>query len=343
MCESNDTTRVCNVWLKSVGNLTMTVSNRIGTLVISLLLIMITGCAAGTFSRDETPGQHFNRVMKEFAERCAEIKPRPNDRSCDRLKLKPADPMTTEEGRFAHSLKIPNPLPEDSGYKPGMTPEQYFDHLCKNEAGEFIYRMVENVEGLYMMRPRKEATDYELESLFALEDPYGYVLGEFDRPQDSYIQPSMGKYEFLEMPISEQSKDSGSSVQFKRYYRDENANPGRRYQTVINGQGVFVPYIVAEASVPAIKSRYGYTWRGISRPHDRELGISGGELIVLDLQTQEVLAVRRGFIRSGWMKNLTGTWWLTGRTCPTPGAKREHLFIKENLKPMAISASGKGK
>ncbi len=37
-------------------------------------------------------------------------------------KLKPANPLETEEGRFAHSIKIPNPVPADSGYKPGMTP-----------------------------------------------------------------------------------------------------------------------------------------------------------------------------------------------------------------------------
>jgi hypothetical protein len=60
-----------------------------------------------------------------------------------------------------------------------------------------------------------------------------------------------------------------------------------------------VPYIVAEAEVSKKKSRYSYTWRGIPRPHDREFGIAGGELILLDLETNEVLAVRRGYIRSG--------------------------------------------
>ena len=113
----------------------------------------------------------------------------PNDTACDILKLKPADPLATEEGRFAQSIKIPNPVPEDSGYKLGMTPEEYFDHLCKTEAGEFIYKTVENVEGLYMLRPRKEATDYELEHLYALEDPYGQAVGE-DRPPRGLLRPA---------------------------------------------------------------------------------------------------------------------------------------------------------
>jgi hypothetical protein len=251
--------------------------------------------------------------------------------------MQPADPLATEEGRFAHSIKIPSPIPEDSGYKPGMTPEQYFEHLCKTEAGEFIYKTVENVDGLYMMRPRKEVTDWELEHLYALEDPYGQVLGEDRLPQDSYVQPALGKYEFLEMPAP------GSERKYRRYYKDEHAHPNRQYQTAINGKSVFVPYIVAEAEVSITKSRYGYTWRGIQRPHDREFGIAGGELILLDLETNEVLAVRRGYIRSGWMKNLTGIWWLTGQVCPGIGAKREHLFVKQVLKPASISETKKEK
>lgn len=331
---SNDTTSVRNVRLKSVGNMAMTVGSRIGTVVVGLLLVMITGCAAGTFSRDETPGQHFDRVMKEFAEHCAKVTPRPNDRSCDRLKLKPADPLATEEGRFAHSLKIPNPLPEDSGYKPGMTPEQYFDHLCKTEAGEFIYRTVENVDGLYMMRLRESAkNDYLIEHLYAMEDPYGLVVGVRDSPQDNFVQPVIGKYQYVEIPLLKTSKAEGG-IRYRRYYRDENAYPGSQFPTAINGQFVRVPYVVAMTDISGIQSRYGYTWRGISRPHDRELGIAGGELIILDLQTNEVLGVRRSFVRSGSVRNnLTGVWWLTAGKCSKESLKMDSEFINEVLKP----------
>ncbi len=146
-----------------------------GLLMLGLGGLLIAGCATGLSAQNETPGQHFDRMMKEFAENCAKTKLKPNDRSCDRLKLKPADPLATEEGRFAHSIKIPNPVPLDSGYKPGMTSQEYFDHLCKTEAGEFIYKTVENVEGIYQMRPRESAkNDYLLEHLYAMEDPYGY-------------------------------------------------------------------------------------------------------------------------------------------------------------------------
>ena len=305
--------------------------NKPNAFIGAVIALLIAGCTGTLMAKDETPGQRFDREMKVFAENCAKAKLKPNDTACDILKLQPADPLATEEGRFAHSIEIPNTVPEDSGYKPGMTPEQYFDHLCKTEAGEFIYTTVENVEGLYMMRPRKRATDYELEHLYVLEDPYGHTTEESYLVQDTYVQPATGRYQFLEMLLPQSSSED---KQYRRYYRDKNAHPGRKYQTAINGQGVFVPYIVAEATVSDIKSRYGYTWRGINRPHDRELGIAGGELIVLELKTNEVLAIRRGYMRTGFVRNnLTGVWWLTGPSCPNRGTNLTFKFIQEVLKP----------
>jgi hypothetical protein len=43
------------------------------------------------------------------------------------------------------------------------------------------------------------------------------------------------------------------------------------------------------------------------------------------------------------MKNFTGIWWLTGEICPISGGKREHLFVKEVLKPVPMSVTGKEK
>lgn len=302
-----------------------------GLLVLSLGGLLIAGCAAGLSAKNETPGQRFDREMKVFAENCAKAKLKPNDTACDILKLKPADPLATEEGRFAHAIKIPNPVPADSGYKPGMTSEQYFDHLCKAEAGEFIYKTVENVEGLFMMRPRKRATDYELEHLYALEAPYIEVHGEYYNPGEYFVQPHIGKYQYLEVPLSKFQ----NGRQYKQYYRDETAHPGRQQQTAIDGQSVFVPYVVAERDTGSLKSKHGITWRGLTRPHDRELGIAGSELIVLDLETNEVLGVRRGFKRTGSVQNLTGVWWLSGQTCPKLTKKPDHWFVKEVLKPIA--------
>jgi len=303
--------------------------------------VVVIGCLIGLFGQvyaanGETVGERFENAMKKKAEYCTTHKIQPGNRRCGILKLTPADPLATEEGRYAHSIKIPNPVPEDSGYKSGMTSQEYFDHLCKTEAGEFIYKTVENVEGLYMMRPRKEATDNELEHLYALEDPYGHTNGEATMGEYDFVSPN--RYSYLERPtqlprISRATQQYGGSItgeQRSEAYARFSGYDARHLESM------------KRESVESLKSRYGFTWRDISRPHDRELGIAGGELIVLDLQTTEVLGVRRGFIRSGMVRNnLTGIWWLTGQTCPKYGYRNgrnkdfdlSYWFIGKVLKP----------
>lgn len=224
---------------------------------------------------------------------------------------KPADPLGTPEGRFAHSIKIPNPVPADSGYRPGMTSKQYFDHLCRTEAGEFIFKTVEEVEGLMMLRPRPFATDEMLMDRYALEDPFGQENWEATEPEKILVNPK--GYKYVEKPAG-----SGS----------DKINRFSGYSARWEGNTmVKTPMQVETTDIP--RSRYGYTWRGISREKDREFGIAGGELIVLDLKTREVLAVRRGYIRSGNVKaSRTGIWWLTGEVCPKP---RENMFSAEKF------------
>ena len=55
----------------------------------------------------------------------------------------------------------------------------------------------------------------------------------------------------------------------------------------------------------------------------------------MDLQTNDVLGVRRGFIRSGGVRNLTGIWWLGGQVCPVKKALSSSQFIQKILRPIA--------
>ncbi|GKS60331.1 hypothetical protein YTPLAS18_38580 [Nitrospira sp.] len=304
-------------------------------LVLTTTSLVGTSLAGAGLFDQETVGERFRKALKEIEAACGKRRLEPNEVCGAVAKLKPADPLATEEGRFAHSLKIPNPVPADSGYKPGMTSLEYFDHLCKTEAGEFIYNTVQNVDGLYMMRLRESAKDDDLlQHLYAMEDPYGLAVGVRDSPQDYFVQPAIGKYQYLEIPLPLATKKR-EGPRYRRYYRDEKAHPGSQFPTAINGQFVQVPYVVAVEEDFKTRSRYGYTWRGITRPHDRELGIAGGELIVLDLQNNEVLAARRSFVRSGSIRNnLTGVWWLTAEKCSKESLKTDTQFINEVLKPV---------
>jgi hypothetical protein len=222
---------------------------RVSVLIGAMISLVLVG-GSGCVSFAETPGERFQKVIKEMADLCQSKKLTATDSRCILPKMKPADPLATEEGRFAHSIKIPNPVPEDSGYKPGMTPEQYFEHLCKKEAGEFVYKTVENVDGIYMMRPRLKV-NYEYSHLYALEDPFG-----FEASKGFYVGPS--GYKYYEVPaVASTNQES----KYTRYFGYD----GRSIETL--------------QSIPDShrKSRYGYTWRGIVRPNDRENGIGGGK------------------------------------------------------------------
>ena len=226
----------------------------------------------------------------------------------DMIEVKTEDWLGTPEGRFAHSIRIPNPVPADSGYRPGMTQQEYYEHLCKNEAGEFIFKTADNVEGLYQIRPRRFYSHGELQHLYALEDPYGYWIGEWDNPGFEIVQPDLWKY--FEMHPSGRRNYRRSLQEFYHPSVYAEAPPGATIARFSGYNNQRYDSMRLEFDTKP-KARYGFTWRGVKRPMDREMGIAGGELIVLDLQTMEVMGVRRGY-------NVWNRGW-TGRMCPRYG------------------------
>lgn len=226
----------------------------------------------------------------------------------------PAQWVATPEGRFAHDLVIPNPVPADSGYRKGMSAEEYYRHLCDTEAGDFIFKTVDNVEGVYFARPPKSPSDQELMDRWKLEHPLQESKAQLwgDSPDGRavlFIDPPLATYQFYEEP----NLDPKAGQPYWRLsgykqgvdFKDENGKWGRIPAT---------PWKQEPISQP--KARYGLTWRGIHRPHDREHGIAGGELIAYDIQTNEVLAVFRNYAFSGRTKNTPdGVWWLTPGSC----------------------------
>jgi len=235
--------------------------------------------------------------------------------------------------------------PSQPTYKEGMRSEEYFKALCEAEAGEFVYKTVDEVEGFYEIRPRVEESDYALSDRYVVEDPFGYVMGNAMGSSKGtlYVQPYNGKYSFWETRgIYEKGTYKGKlGYLYTSYYRDlENIDSNARTAVIgfkkrAKGSGtvIYGPGIVKVKETPEVQSKYGYTWRGISRPHDRELGIAGGELLIIDLKTNEIVAVRRGFARSGYKKSQTGFWWLAPKICPQFKDKYQIDFIKSVLKP----------
>ena len=289
--------------------------------LIGAAAVLFAGCGGpGALGQGEREGRDvitakeiFDAMVKDMTERRAKQpwdKRRDAANPYDMIEVPVEDWLGTEEGRFAHSIKIPNPVPADSGYKPGMTQQEYYEHLCKNEAGEFIFKTADNVEGLYQIRPRRLYSHGEMQSLYALEDPYGYWVGEWDEVGFQFVGPDLWKY-FEIHPSARRHYNlahKNSKLWHESLFREP--PPGAtiaRYSG--NDNRTNISMSVEYDTKP--KARYGFTWRGVKRPMDREMGIAGGELIVLDLQTMEVMGVRRGY-------NVWNRGW-TGRMCPRYG------------------------
>ena len=216
------------------------------------------------------------------------------------------------EAKIAHSLKLPDsvpkPVPFDfskayrKSWLPG-TPKQsvqYFNHLCSTEAGEWIFRKVQNVEGFYFARPQGEPTTDTMTDPYGPEMPwiqrFFLLRGDYE-PLDQarwLIQPPLYNYRFVEQPRRNTKWQDGIKEPYVRLF-------GYTQEPMRRVDGSSTPYWREKTpmqviGIPALTARYGYTWRGLRRERDREFGIAGGELLIYDLKTQEVLAVRRQFL-----------------------------------------------
>jgi hypothetical protein len=325
--------------------------------MVSVTFLFMAGCAFVPIG-DQSVRDRFNAKLAEFERHCASgryneascrlirISPRNFD-SADMVRVEgqplpvPREWVATPQAKLAYSLKLPQPLSEDSGYRQSMTATEYFEHLCAKEAGEFIYRTVDKVEGLYQIRPRSREGQELSAHLYAVEDPYGHYSEGGD--QEIYVRPL--RYSYLESamqdwsktPISLRRKDWDESNyhapavddQIQRFFGGPNSRVRKEFD-----------------KLP--RSKFGYVWRGVRRPNDRDLGIAGGELIVFDLQTREVLAVRRGFLLAAIDEEPSPSGVLWGaKICPSynfpgqPGRSKafdfEYWFIRKVLKPMNLT------
>lgn len=248
----------------------------------------------------------------------------------------PTDGQQKAAYDYAHSLKLPDSVPKLQPFNfplarlkalvPGQpdVSTQYFNHLCSTESGEYIFKIVENVEGIFQMRPRGQVGDTSLDfDRYALEEPTGVGWsndeGTDDQVYEMYIQPMLGKYTFMERP----NPDDPSTI--IRAVREVNLHPPKRYR---NNYSTFVrirpglprlfnlPWMVTYKTADRRQARYGFTWRGIQRESDRRYSIGAGEYLIVDMNTNEVLAVKRRFKQSGYDRNTNSRiWWSNARSC----------------------------
>ena len=283
----------------------------------------------------QTPGEYFQQFLVKAHAECKErqlgpympsdepqLSSRRANHSCHFLFLKPWWETLDEAGRFAHSVKLPAPHDKPADvYRPGMSPRQYFEALCAAQAGEFIFKTVEGVDGIVELRPRQSESSEMNRHLTAFEDPATFAFWQASAATDLTTSKL---YHFVE------TYKLGKKI---RIARDPSARPSDRRLDPISE---FSP-------------RYGFVWRGINDARQIENGISGGEFLIIDLQSKEVLGIKRGF-KFRWLgrfpieQTISATGFEGGASCPEEieRAKKQRYkdftdFLITVLKPASIT------
>lgn len=189
----------------------------------------------------------------------------------------------------------------------------HFEMRCKS-AGEKITRTVENVDGVVWMKWRDKQPNKT--DQFKLDDPYGHECSadgcittllritegvELDREKKQHRRYG---YRFVESTDPADGKLYRYSL---RLYRTQERD--KRY-----GPEDLSTELVPQA-IDRRSARYGVSWDDISTREDREHWIAGGSLKVIDLQSNEVIAERLGFM----LDRGQGNW----RNGPTPWSMAE--------------------
>ncbi len=179
--------------------------------------------------------------------------------------------------------------------------EAYFNHRCETDAGEFVYRTVENVEGVFQMRPR-DPRDYfsRLRDEDLPEDPFGHTNTEAQGPWTLFLSNIKSKYKYFETTVTPSSFPYADSSKRKTFVETP-VNTNEKYWIYFpekidyekNNSTYRQLYSAKQAS--ELKSKYGFTWQEVRSQWDKFFGVWGGELIVKKLATDETLGIRRGY------------------------------------------------
>ncbi len=209
--------------------------------------------------------------------------------------------------------------------------EAMFAERCK-KAGVFIHRTAENVEGVLLKKLRPKGINYG--DQYRMDDPYGHDSGG-----ETYIKTFFaGFYRIPENPTPQWRRRLGyhyvealDEKDNKRYrYTGSMKAVGRMDATAFNVQVELkrnpnydlniYDFVLDKAPAHGPAPRYGVTYDDISTREERDYWIAGSSLKVIDLNTNEVMAERIGYMLDRGQGNTSGgrsPWLLAARNaCP---------------------------
>lgn len=215
--------------------------------------------------------------------------------------------------------------------------ENRFQEHCK-KAGEFIYKTADNVEGFLLMKVRPKENNFGEQ--FMMDDPYGEGWGNGEAQIGPFLHAKDERgFVDSEAVGGHRHVDIIDPMNGKRYrYTGRLDQPSLRDQRYAEWARVF---ILDKTLAPAAAPRYGLAYDDISTRENREYWIAGSALRVIDLQTNEVLAERIGYMmdpgQGGLGQGGSHPAWDRARdhACPAnPSVHRTRNFVEKAIKPI---------
>ncbi|WP_374404575.1 hypothetical protein [Niveibacterium sp.] len=225
---------------------------------------------------------------------------------------------------------------EQTAIEQGKAAMAYWENKCKTVAGEKIYRKVEGVEGILLLKVRHKASDPEW-----YDRNFAGAAFARERQADGYIESFLG-YEHSSGGRGYINSTPSHEPGY-RYVDVIDEKDGTRYRYTVRRErdlkaktewwDVFLDRVPAPDPAP----RYAVTYEDHVIPEERALGVASSTLKVIDTQTNELLAERTVYAVTGGFEAHSSTPpWLVAKVCPIqPGdsTAETRLFADQVLIP----------
>ena len=235
--------------------------------------------------------------------------------------------------------------------------EALFAERCK-KSGEFIHRTTDNVEGIFLMKLR--STEKNHGDQYKMDDPYGsdvtgngyislFLLNRDAKGSLVERDGVSGSYHYVEALDPKDGQRYRYAGSRKAVGRQDATAPNTKVELQRNPNydlNIYA-FVLDKAPAPGAMPRYGVTYDDISTREERDYWIAGSSLKVIDLQTNEVMAERVGYMmdRGQGDRNSGRSPWLFAEFHACPGFPRTSSghpfkgyqtrnFVEKILKPI---------
>jgi hypothetical protein len=221
-----------------------------------------------------------------------------------------------------------------------------FAMRCKT-AGEKIHRTVDGVEGVVWMRWRPKETNFD--DQFLLNDPYGHdcyaeecIKRLLRVTKGAELNPREAKqyekgYRFIETVDPADNKIYRYSGVIEMSWSQKGIDDYKK-DTGNNPPPYSHHFKLERQPIEKFTARYGITWDDLSTKEDRQHWVAGSLLKAIDLQTNEVIAQRVGYLFERGLGSKVGfrsPWPIAqGNACPSITSElTTWTFATKILKP----------